>query len=463
MKPASAIVLAAGLGKRLKSNIPKALHRANGRPLIHHVLKTLDQVAEIDRTLIVVGKGKEEVILYVDEHFPGATYVEQPELLGTGDAVRRTKGEMTPDDRTIVVLPGDGPLIKPETIARLLREHHKTQSDVTLLTANLEDPTGYGRIERDESGAFVRVIEEADADPGQQVINEVSSGVFCFDKDKLFDALDRVTSDNAQGEYYLPDAAFVIKAEGGKMYTVMASDENEIKGVNDRGQLADVSRHLRLEYLEKLAANGVTIDDPNTTYIDEGVEIGPDTVIRPLTFVEGSSKIGSGCEIGPNVRIVDSIIEDGCEVTFAVVRGSHVGAEANIGPFASLRPGTRMGPRSKAGTFVEIKGSIIGEGSKVPHQSYVGDAEIGKDVNLGAGTITGNYDNETKIKSKTVIEDGAFTGSNTTLVAPVTVGKDAGTGAGSVVTKDVPPEDIVAGVPARKMRKRKPRLREDKS
>lgn len=461
LRPVVAIVLAAGLGKRLKSNLPKALHRANGKPLIHHVLQTLADVEEIDRILIVVGRGKAEVTEYVDEHFPGMTFVDQPDQLGTGDAVNRAKDEFENYQGTVLVLPGDGPLIKADTIRRLLGEHDKLEADVTLLTANLEDPTGYGRIQRTENGLFDRVIEQADAGPADQVINEVSSGIFCFQSRKLFDALEKITPDNAQGEYYLPDAAFVIKAEGGKMYTVMAEDENEIKGVNDRSQLADVSRHLRLEYLEKLAANGVTIDDPYTTYIDEGVEVGPDTVIRPLTFIEGSSKIGSGCEIGPSTRIVDSIIEDGCEVTFSVVRGSHIGEGANIGPFASLRPGTRMGPRSKAGTFVEIKGSVIGEGSKVPHQSYVGDAEIGRDVNLGAGTITGNYDTETKVKSKTVVEDGAFTGSNTTLVAPVTLGKGAGTGAGAVITKDVEAEDIVAGVPARKMRKRKPRPRED--
>ncbi|MBW3589213.1 MAG: bifunctional UDP-N-acetylglucosamine diphosphorylase/glucosamine-1-phosphate N-acetyltransferase GlmU [Actinobacteria bacterium] len=457
-----AIVLAAGLGKRLKSNLPKALHRANGRPLLHHVLRALQEVAEVGRVIVVVGKGKDEVIDYVDRHFEGVTFVEQPEQLGTGDAVKRTQQELADHEGTILVLPGDGPLIKAATIERLLHEHEKTEADVSLLTANLDNPRGYGRILRTEQGNFDRIVEEADAGPAEQAINEVSSGIFCFRAQGLFAALEKVTTDNAQGEYYLPDAALVIRAEGGKMYTVTADDGNEIRGVNDRSELADVSRQLRLEYLEKLASNGVTIEDPLTTYIDEGVEVGPDTVIRPLTFIEGSSRIGSGCQIGPNTRIADSIVDDRAEVTFSVIRESHIGAEATVGPFASLRPGTRLGPRAKAGTFVEIKGSIIGEGSKVPHQSYVGDAEIGKDVNLGAGTITGNYDNETKIKSKTVIEDGAFTGSNTTLVAPVTVAKDAGTGAGSVVTKDVDPEDIVAGVPARKMRKRKPRPRDNK-
>ena len=461
MNSATAIVLAAGLGKRLKSNLPKALHRANGRPLLHYVLKAIREVDGVGGVIVVVGKGKDEVIDYVNQHFEGVTFVDQPQQLGTGDAVKRTQQELSDHEGTILVLPGDGPLIKAATIERLLHEHEKTQADITLLTANLDNPRGYGRIVRSD-GDFDRIVEEADAGPGEQAINEVSSGVFCFRAQRLFAALDKVTTDNAQGEYYLPDAALVIRAEGGKMYTVMADDGNEIRGVNDRSELADVSRQLRLEYLEKLASNGVTIEDPLTTYIDEGVEVGPDTVIRPLTFIEGSSRIGSGCQIGPSTRIADSIVDDGAEVTFSVVRESHIGAEATVGPFASLRPGTRLGPRAKAGTFVEIKGSIIGEGSKVPHQSYVGDAEIGKDVNLGAGTITGNYDNETKVKSKTVIEDGAFTGSNTTLVAPVTVAKDAGTGAGSVVTKDVEPEDIVAGVPARKMRKRKPRPRDNK-
>lgn len=450
------VILAAGLGKRFKSALPKVLHRAAGTPLIHHVLSAVAGLRDVKRLLVVVGAGKDPVAESVSMRWPGAVFVDQPELLGTGDALRRCRSELSDFDGSVLVLPGDGPLILAPTLSMLVAEHLKAGAACTLLTAKLENPTGYGRIKRTAAGGFLGIVEETDASTAERAIKEVSGGIWCFQRSAVFDALDRITNDNAQGEYYLPDAAIVMADQGLAVHTVTAPDPGEIEGVNDRAQLAEATRRLRARKVARVVASGVTVEDPTTTYIDEAAVIGVETVIRPLTFIEGSTQIGQNCSIGPSTRVVDSVVEDGAEITFAVVKEAHVGANASVGPYASIRPGTRLGAGSKAGSFVEIKGSIIGEGSKVPHLSYVGDGEIGRGVNLGAGTITGNYDSETRVKSKTVVEDGAFTGSDTTLVAPVRVGRNAGTGAGSVVTRDVEDGEIVAGVPARPFRKRKP-------
>lgn len=449
------VVLAAGMGKRFRSATPKVLHKAAGRSLILRVLDSVTALRDLGRLLVVVGRGSERVIETVESKFPQAVFVDQPEQLGTGDAVKRCETYLGDWEGPVLIVSGDTPLVRTESLQELVDVHRKSKSPVSLLTAILEDPTGYGRIVRDESERLLRIVEETDASPEVRVITEVSTGIWCFEKTPLFEALTQIDNDNSQGEYYLPDAALVISAKEGNMYTVTAGDADEVQGVNDRAQLADVSRQLRLRYLEKLAASGITIEDPNTTYIDEGIDVGPDTVIRPLVFLEGATSIGRSCVIGPSVLIADSIVEDGAEIVFSQVKGSHIGPGATVGPFASLRPGTRLGAGAKAGTFVEVKGSIIGERSKVPHLSYIGDTEIGSKANIGAGTITGNYDGETGVKSKTVIEDGVLTGSGTTLVAPVTLGKESVTGAGSVVTKDVGPSDVVVGVPARVVRKRK--------
>ncbi len=455
MNELAAILLAAGQGKRFKSPTPKVLHRAAGRPLIYYALSALDELEHLSRVLVVVGRERDEVASVVLGIRPDAIIVDQTELLGTGDAVRRCREALGDYVGAVIVVPGDGPLVRASTLCSLAQQHAKTEAAVTLLTARLADPRGYGRIIKDSSGALVGIVEEADLSPTERGVDEVSSGIWCFEKVALFEALTKITNENAQGEYYLPDAALVIARLGGDTYTMTADDASEIMGVNDRAQLAAADRELRKRYMEVLAAAGVTIVDPNATYIDIGVEVGVDTTIHPMTFLEGSTRVGKGCSIGPSTRIIDSIVEDEADVTFSVVRGAHVGPSATVGPYASLRPGTRLGPHAKAGTFVEIKGSVVGEGSKVPHLSYIGDAEIGRDVNLGAGTITGNYDSESKAKATTRIEDGAFTGSDTVLVAPVRMGKGSGTGAGSVVTKDVEDGQIVVGVPAKPMRKRK--------
>lgn len=449
------VVLAAGAGKRFKSELPKVLHRAAGLPLVHHVLNAAHSLPEVDRVLLVVGNGAERVSSYAGEHFPDTIFVSQTELLGTGDAVARCREDLNGFRGTVLVLSGDSPLVTPDTLRRMLEVHRRSGSAATVLTAVVPDPTGYGRILRNAAGEVVDVVEEKDATEEHKKVEEVSSGIWCFEPSALFDALTRIDNDNAQGEYYLPQAALVIAREGGGLASVSTPDPAEIEGVNDRLQLAAAAKVLWRRKVADLAASGVSVEDPDTSYIDVGVEVGRNSVLRPQTFLEGSTRVGEDCLIGPSTRLVDSVVENGAEVTFAVVKESHIGPGASVGPFASLRPGTHMEAGSKVGTFVETKKSSIGEGSKVPHLSYVGDARIGKKVNLAAGTITANYDTESRVKSQTVVEDGAFTGSDTTLIAPVRIGRNAGTGAGSVVTKDVEDGQIVAGVPARPFRKRK--------
>ena len=452
LQPFAAIVLAAGLGKRFKSSLPKVLHEAAGKPLVHQVMQALEEAGST-RTVVVVGHGAAAVKESILPRWPDAEFVEQAEQLGTGHAVACCEAALGGFDGHVVVLNGDAPLINPSTIRRLVDDHVTERAAVTLLSAELEDPFGYGRIVRE--GDQVRIVEQSDATDEQAKIKEVSSGTWCFDARSLFDAIRRIGSDNAQGEFYLPDAALVIGAEQGRINIVKTTDPDEVAGANDRFQLAEVSARLRRRRLEELALSGVTIVDPSTTFIDAGVEVGADTVIHPLTFLEGSTAVGSGCTIGPSVRIVDSTVGDRAEITFAVVIGSNVGEEAKVGPFASLRPGTELGARSKVGTFVETKATRLGEDSKVPHLSYMGDAEIGRDVNVGAGTITCNYDGETKTKSKTVIGDEVLIGSDTMLVAPVTLGDRSVTAAGAVVTKDVPEGQVAVGAPAKAVRARR--------
>jgi bifunctional UDP-N-acetylglucosamine pyrophosphorylase/glucosamine-1-phosphate N-acetyltransferase len=454
-RPLAAVVLAAGAGKRFHSAMPKVLHEAAGLPLVQHVLRAVGGLKGVERLLVVVGNRAGEVSESVKSVAPSAELIQQPELLGTGDAVRRCAEALEGFDGIVLVLSGDSPLITTETLELLVAAHLEGDSPITLLTARPADPTGYGRILRDEEGRCVGIVEQPDATDDQKGVDEVSSGFWCFERKPLFEALERTDNRNAQREYYLPQAAMLIAEGYGAIATVPAPDAEEIEGVNDRLQLAAASRVLWRRKVEHLARSGVGIEDPATTYIDVDSQIEPGTVVRPLTFVEGMTRIGSGCSIGPSTRIVDTVVEDGAEVTFSVVKESHIGASATVGPFAYLRPGTRLGPGAKAGSFVEIKGSIIGQGSKVPHLSYVGDAEVGSGVNLGAGTITANYDSESKVKSKTVIGDDAFTGSDTTLIAPVKLGRRSGTGAGAVVTRDVSEGQIVAGVPARPLRERK--------
>ena len=453
----AAIVLAAGLGKRFRSaSTPKVLHPAAGEPLIGHVLRAVSALPGLDRLIVVVGHGKEAVSAAVRARRPDAVFVEQAAPRGTGDAVNACREALEGFDGQVMVVSGDSPLITGGTLAAQLAEHRRAGAAVTALTAVLDDPTGYGRIVREADGSL-RIVEEADATPAEKRITEVSMCFWCFERAPLFEALALVTADNAQGEYYLPDVVPLLARAGGRVATFPAPDPAETLGVNDRRQLAEATRHLRGRKVDALMAAGVTIEDPAVTYVDALVEVGPDTVLKPLTFLEGSTAVGEGCVIGPSARLIDTTVEAGAEVSFAVVRSAVIGPGAQVGPFSSLRPATRLAERSKAGSFVEMKASTVGPGSKVPHLSYIGDTEIGAGVNVGAGTITCNYDGEAGVKSKTVIGDGVLLGSDTMLVAPVTVGERAMTGAGSVVTRDVAAETVVVGAPARPIRTRKPR------
>jgi bifunctional UDP-N-acetylglucosamine pyrophosphorylase/glucosamine-1-phosphate N-acetyltransferase len=428
------VVMAAGKGKRLKSRTPKVLHLVCGKPVLWHVLAAVGRVRP-DRIIVVVSHGAEDVIEAVRSWGldPEPMFVDQGEPLGTGHAVMVAEAAVGPAQE-VLVLPGDNPLIEGEMLAATMRTHRKLRAAATMLTTELPDARGYGRIVRDGS-KFVRIAEDRDATPEERRIREIATSVYAFDRAALFGALPLVGTENSQREYYLPDVLGILR-DGGAPVAVESAEFGGALDVNSRATLARATAAMRDRVNEMHMANGVSITDPGQTYIDVGVKIGADTVILPQTFLEGTTKIGSGCIIGPSTRVLDSTIGEGAEVTFSVVKSSKIGPDVTVGPFTHLRQGTELAQGSKAGSFVEIKASKVGRGSKVPHLSYVGDATVGKGVNLGAGTVTVNYDGYSK--HRTEIADDARIGSDTMLVAPLKIGKGGVTGAGSVVTKDVP-------------------------
>jgi bifunctional UDP-N-acetylglucosamine pyrophosphorylase/glucosamine-1-phosphate N-acetyltransferase len=442
-----AIVLAAGDGKRLKSRLPKVLHHAAGRPLLAHVLASLEPL-ELGRRIVVVSPRRDEISdgLAAAGFSDGLELVVQEVPRGTGDAVRVAVEASGISDGTVLVTPGDTPLLKTEPLRALLEAHEAAGAGATVLTADMPDATGYGRVIRGDGDAIDRIIEHRDAGPDELGVGEINAGVYAFDAALLRAALGSVGSDNAQGEHYLGDVLGPIAATG-RAVVAFKTGYEEVPGVNSRAQLAEAAAALRRRACLRWMEEGVTIVDPDTTYVDAGVTIAADATILPFTFLEGSTTVGAGAEVGPQTRVVDSTIEDGATVTFSVVRGSSIGPGASVGPYASLRPGTRLERGARAGTFVETKSTTIGEGSKANHLAYLGDAEIGRGVNVGAGTITCNWDG--RDKHKTLIEDEAYVGSDTMLVAPVRIGKRAATGAGSVVRGEVPDEALAVGVPAR--------------
>jgi bifunctional UDP-N-acetylglucosamine pyrophosphorylase / glucosamine-1-phosphate N-acetyltransferase len=445
-EPLAAVVLAAGDGKRLKSSMPKVVHPAAGRALISHVLGALIPLPLTQR--VVVGSNRWEQIektLADDGFSDGITFAVQDKPLGTAHAARVGVEALEIDSGVVLVVPGDTPLLEPDTLFRLVETHKASGASATVLTARVQDPAGYGRVVR-EGESVERIVEEKDADTATRRIHEINGGVYAFDKESLSEILAKVDKENTQNEYYLTDVIALLRASG-KSVRAIRTNAEEINGVNNRSQLAYVSGLLRHRVCERWMLEGVSIVDPRTTYIDSTVVIERDATIHPFTFLEGDTHVCESAEVGPQTRIVDSWIGSGATVTYAVVRESSIGPEAIVGPFASLRPGNKLERKAKVGTFVETKNSTIGEGSKVNHLSYMGDAEIGRNVNVGAGSITCNWDGQEK--HKTVIDDDAYISSDTMLVAPTHIGRRAATGAGAVVRGDVPDDALAVGMPAR--------------
>jgi len=420
----------------MRSRQPKVLHPLCGRPLIAYPLRTARALA--DRIVLVVGPNADEVVTLAGSDVRA---VVQRERLGSGHAVLQAKPEC--GEGTILVLPGDMPLLSVETIERLVAHHRKSHAAATVLTAVVTEPQGYGRVLR-QGGRVKRIVEDRDATDAEKKIAEINTSVYCFAAGRLWRALGRVRADNDQGEYYLTDVIGVLSRAGARVDALLTSDPGEAAGVNDRKQLAAVAAVQRRRILDRLMEDGVTILDPASTYIEDTVTIGPDTTIHPQVVIEGQSVVGSECVIGVGCHLSSTRLADRVTLLpYCVLRESMIDDAATLGPFCHLRPLSHVGPRAKVGNFVELKKSKIGRGSKVPHLSYVGDATVGEGVNVGAGTITCNYDGVNKHETR--IDDRAFIGTNTSLVAPVTVGEGAYIGAGSTITKDVPPGALAVG------------------
>jgi bifunctional UDP-N-acetylglucosamine pyrophosphorylase/glucosamine-1-phosphate N-acetyltransferase len=428
----SAIILAAGKGTRMKSEQAKVLHRAAGRTLLEWVLAAVEPL-HLDRVAVVVGEQADDVTALLPEW---AMAAHQAQQIGTADAARTGLEALPGVTGTVLVLPGDMPLLSTATLQRLIDRHDTSGAASTVLTVRLGDPTGYGRVIRDGDGAVTGIVEHRDADRAQLAVDEINTSVYAFDAQLLEAALAKVGTDNSQGEYYLTDVIAILRDEGHSLAALEAPQEEGL-GVNSHEQLAAVAAAMRVSINSRHMSAGVWMLDPTRVYIDAGVTIGAGARIYPDTILERDTVVGQGAEIGPSVHARDSTIEADARVRFAVLDRAHIGPRANVGPFTYLRPGADLGEDSKAGAFVEVKQSVIGSRSKVPHLSYIGDATIGEDTNIGAATVTVNYDGYEK--HRTVIGNRVRIGSDTMLVAPVSVGDDAYTGAGSVITDDVAP------------------------
>ena len=428
------VILAAGKGTRMKSAQPKVLHRAAGKPLIGYVLACA--AALHPRTItLVIGHHAETLTAALAGH-PGLTFVVQEPQLGTAHALLTTERALAGQTGVVVLLSGDVPLLTAQTLEKLVERHHTSGAAATVISAIVDEPRGYGRIVR-TGEQIARIVEEKDASPAERTIREINSGIYAFSLEGLFDAVRSIASQNAQNEYYLPDLVAIYRERGSTVEAVTVSNPDEIRGINSRIELAAVSRIVRDHKTAELMASGVTIDDPATAYVDEGVIIGADTILHPGISLEGHTTIGAGCEIHSGARIVDSQIGDRVTIlNYCVITGSTIADDVSVGPFAHLRPETDLREKAKVGNFVELKKTVLGAGSKANHLTYLGNATIGGGVNIGAGTITCNYDGVTK--NQTVIEDGAFVGSDTQLVAPVTIGQGAYIGSGSTIRDNVP-------------------------
>lgn len=431
-----AVILAAGKGTRMKSKLPKVLHKVGGKPMLQHVLDAAD-AAGAARKVVIVGHEAELVEAMVGEQAQMALQAEQ---LGTGHAVMQTEAVLKDFCGTVMIICGDTPLLEAAELKKFYEGHVASQAAATVLTAFMDDPAGYGRIIRDADGNVLGIVEEKDAVLEQKAIKEINTGIYCIEAPLLFGVLATLTCDNAQGEYYLTDVLAKLNVMGKKVGGVATADSDMIMGINSRRQLAEAENIMRRRILNKLMDDGVTIMDPASTFIEKGVEIGRDTVIYPYTWLEGATKIGEDCQIGPNVRLSNVRIGDTAELQFVYGHDCEVQDNVVIGPYVHLRPDTVIGNNVKIGNFVEVKNSHVGTGSKLPHLSYIGDSDIGRSVNIGCGCITVNYDG--KKKHRTIIEDNAFVGCNSNMVAPVTIGAGAYIGAGSTITKDVPGDDL---------------------
>lgn len=442
-RPAAVIVLAAGVGTRMKSSIPKVLHPLLGRSLLAHVLGATQPLGAA-HTMVVVGHQRDAVTEHLAEVDASARAVVQTEQNGTGHAVRIALDALPDVNGAVVVVCGDTPLLTPYTLHRVVAEHDGRAAAATVLTAHLPDPTGYGRVVRgDDDGNIRAIVEHGDADGAILAVDEVNSGIYVFDAAVLRSALARLSTENSQGEEYLTDVVGILVDDGGRVQGVAVNDPREVMGINDRLQLAEARAVLRDRINDAWMRSGVSIIDPATTFIDVDVQLAADCVIHPWTLLEGASTVGTGAEVGPGSQIVDTVIGPGATVRFTTADRAVIGQDASVGPYTYLRPGTDLAKGTRAGAFVEAKNVQVGEGSKIPHLSYVGDAEIGEGSNIGAATVFVNYDGVTK--HRTVIGDHVRIGSDTMLVAPVTVGDGAYTAAGSVITDDVPPGAMGVG------------------
>ncbi|MER2128705.1 bifunctional UDP-N-acetylglucosamine diphosphorylase/glucosamine-1-phosphate N-acetyltransferase GlmU [Solibacillus sp.] len=431
-----AVILAAGQGTRMKSKLYKVLHPVCGKPMVEHVIDHIGSL-DVERVVTVVGHGAELVKETLGNK---SEYVLQAEQLGTAHAVQQAEPILGSLEGTTLVVCGDTPLIRPETMQALFAHHEANRAKATILTAVAENPTGYGRILRDADGQVAQIVEQKDASANQQLVKEINTGTYCFDNKALFEALKQVKNDNAQGEYYLPDVIEILQKQGEVVAAYVTDNFDETLGVNDRFALSQAEELMRARINERHMRNGVTIINPATTHISADAVIGSDTILLPGVIIEGKTKIGEDCKIGPNSQIVDSQIGDGTTIHSSVVLNSQVGNETAVGPFAHLRPDSSLGNHVKVGNFVEVKKSALGDDTKVSHLSYIGDAEVGSNVNIGCGSITVNYDGKNKFK--TTIEDDVFVGCNSNLVAPVTLRKGSFIAAGSTITKEVPEEAL---------------------
>lgn len=436
MSKIHAVVLAAGQGTRMKSKLYKVLHPVCGKPMVQHVVDTLASM-RVEDVVVVVGHGADTVQATLGER---VAYALQKEQLGTAHAVQQAASFLQAKEGTTFILYGDVPLLSEETLTALLHFHEDQKAAATVLTAVLPDPTGYGRIVRNDSGEVMEIVEHKDASDEVQAIKEINTGIYCFDNQKLWNALAQVKNDNVQGEYYVTDCIGILRQAGEKVVAFEAADPDETMGVNDRAQLSEAEAYMRKRIAVRHMKNGVSIIDPLSTYIEADVTIGSDTILQPGTYLRRGTTIGSDCVIGPQADLSNTKVADGVTISYSVLVDAKVDEQATVGPFAYVRPGTEIGPQTKIGDFVELKNAKIGKGTKIPHLSYVGDAEIGEGVNIGCGTITVNYDGA--VKHKTVVQDGSFIGCNTNLVAPVTVGKNAYVAAGSTINQDVPDDAL---------------------